>query len=389
MKSRYLAAALAALTIAAAGHAQQAPSAGVPPDASAVPPPIVALPGTPPAPAPSTSVAVVQVPPVNSAPLTIQPLPATTPTPRAAATPTTTATPTPGPAPTASPTAAPTPSPTATPPLPIATPEPSPAPPTAEPTAAPFTSTVDEAEQGGSSGWLLPLGGAVVIGGLILFLLSRRSRAGEEQYEEEVEPVAEPVEQAAPPRAAPPVALVVVPAVVPAPAPPAPGRARLDFDIRPIRAGVNLLTATLEAEVVIRNEGDAPAADIRVDLRLLSARGGEDAALVAFFDDPVARAAVPPFTLAPGESRSLTRLVTLPRGSINVVTAGNRPMFVPVAAVNLRYVTTAGLRAQSAGAVAVGIERPGADKLAPIWLDTPARMHERLGFRPHATVVRS
>lgn len=398
MTSRILAALFAALTVAGAARAQQAepsptapvPAATVPPAASAVPPPISVLPApvadvptptvapqrVPATPAPSPAPSVPRIaPPVRT------PAPVPTPSPPApaavdSATPTAAPTPTPTPEPTPAPTLAP-----------IAPAVPTPMP--TEPTPEAFEPSIDEADQGGVAGWLLPLAIAVAIGVVVVFLLARRRRdtAAEEQMDVLVDEADESASEA--PRAAdaaePP---LPAPAFALPPAPAARPRAWLSFDIRPIRAGVNLLTATLEAEVTVRNEGDAAAEDIRLDLRLLSAHGEGDGALEALFDDPVLRGIVPAFALAPGESRTVTRLVTLPRGAINVLTAGGRPMFVPVAAVNLRYVT-AGRPAQSAGAVAIGVERAGSEKLAPLWLDVPARMHDSVAARPHATGVRT
>ena len=174
------------------------------------------------------------------------------------------------------------------------------------------------------------------------------------------------------------------------PTPPVAPSARgwIAFDLVARRAGVNLLTATLDAQVTVHNEGERPAEDIRLDVRLLSASASQDDELGAIFAHPVAAPATAPFALAPGEERVVTVMVTLPRAAITVLTAGGRPMFVPVAAVNLRYVTE-GIAGQTAGAFAVGLERDGAAKLAPFWLDGPGRMHDSVAVRPHALSLRS
>lgn len=156
----------------------------------------------------------------------------------------------------------------------------------------------------------------------------------------------------------------------------------------PRRAGLNLVTATVDVDVVMRNTGDAPAENIRVDVRLMSAAPDQDAALGTLFADPIQRPASAPFTLAPGAERTMRSLVTLPRTAIHVLTAGERPMFVPVVAVNARYDSGDGA-GQTANAWAVGVERAGAAKLGPFWLDVPARMHESIAVRPHALSLRS
>ncbi|MGJ3625791.1 hypothetical protein AB5I41_29830 [Sphingomonas sp. MMS24-JH45] len=81
-------------------------------------------------------------------------------------------------------------------------------------------------------------------------------------------------------------------------------------------------------------------------------------------------------------------MATLPRGDIAVVTVGERPMFVPVAAVGVRY-RSGEVAGQTAAAFAIGVEREGAAKLAPFWLDAPARMHDTVAARPHVLSIRT
>ncbi len=179
-------------------------------------------------------------------------------------------------------------------------------------------------------------------------------------------------------------------AVVPptSPEPPLPAepvaRARLELTLRPTRAGFNMLSATVEAELTVVNVGDASATDVRIALVLLSAHAEQGAEIADHFTRPIARPAVPAFALAPGETRVARVVVALPRDSIRPLTAGNRPMFVPVVAANCRY-STDGTNGQAVQSFVVGIERDDAAKLAPFWLDQPARMYDRVAARPNAT----
>ena len=168
-------------------------------------------------------------------------------------------------------------------------------------------------------------------------------------------------------------------------APPPPvvaPRARLTCDIRPLRAGLNFLSATVECELVVANTGDAHAEAIRAGVALLAAHAGHDADLAAFNAAWVARPAATPFALAPGETRTIRTVVAIARDAIQPMTAANRPMFVPVVATNILY-TTNGDDAQAARAWVVGIERVDSAKLAPFWLDAPARMFTTVAARPH------
>ncbi|MEH3036541.1 MAG: hypothetical protein PGN23_08655 [Sphingomonas adhaesiva] len=360
MRSRFLAWPLGGLILAATPVVAQqaapvATATTLPPEAGAVPPPISVAPVLP-TPAPTVAV------PAATPRAVPGPRPTATPTPRAAETPrpaetprarpTVAVTPTPSPSPTPVEVPSPTPTPVAT--VPVAVPTPAPIPPAAE---EPRANT-----------WLFP-GALVLVLAVVagVSLARRRKRADDVPVEEEVVPIAPPV--------SPPPAVAVEP------------RAWLAFELRPRRAGVNLLTATLDAQLTVRNEGDAVADDVRIEIRLLSARDGQDDELAAVFAEPGGRPAAAPFALAPGEERVVDVLATLSREAINVLSAGGRPMFVPVAAVSVRYASGA-VRGQTAGAFAIGVEREGAAKLLPFWLDGPGRMFDSVAARPHGATVR-
>ncbi len=331
-------------------------------------------------------------------------------------------------------------SPTSAEPAPVATPTPDPAlqsPPSQTPTtevapqptaSVPATtpapaseSTLSTPEKGSAMPLWLSLTAIVVVLGA-LWALRRKPRS--HRYES-VEPEAY-VEPTPPPVAAKPVAQPVAPqpvapkpvvsepvqtpaAVTPAtasavapvaavpmaapkfleprvkvpPTPPVAGRARLTCELRPLRAGLNLLSATVECELVVTNTGTASAEAIRTGVALLTAHADQDQDLAQFNAAPVMRPVAPPFTLAPGETRTIRTVTAIAREAIRTMTAANRPMFVPVVATNILYVT-AGDEAQTARAWVVGIERVDSAKLAPFWLDAPARMYTTVAARPHA-----
>ncbi|MDQ0836343.1 hypothetical protein [Sphingomonas faeni] len=294
--------------------------------------------------------------------------------------------PTPEPAPQSAPTAV-----TETTPTPIA-------PTTTTPTAVP-ESTLSAPEASRAMPLWLSLTAIIVVLGA-LWALRRKPRSSREP-EAYVEPAPEPVvlEPVLAPTAVAPAAPVVAPtaaAAMPvagpkfleprakaAPTPPAAPRARLTCELRPLRAGLNLLSATVECEMVVTNTGTAPAEGIRAGIALLTAHADQDVDLAAFNAAPVVRPASAPFALAPGETRTIRTVTAIARDAIRTMTAANRPMFVPVVATNILY-ATAGDDAQTARAWVVGIERVDSAKLAPFWLDAPARMYTTVAARPHA-----
>ncbi len=300
---------------------------------------------------------------------------------------------------------------------PTATPARTPAPsassdvaPSSTPTPAPTQeSTLAAPETGRAMPLWLSLAVIVVVLAGLWFLRRRKPASRYDRVEPEVaaepipDPVAKPVaaEPVVPEPIAAPIASTIKTAVVPAVAAPtapkflepraksppvakAAPRARIACELRPLRAGLNLLSATVECELVVTNTGDAPAEAIRAGVSLLTAHAGQDTDLAAFNAAPVVRPVAAPFALAPGETRTLRTVVAVAREAIRTMTAANRPMFVPVVAANLRYVTT-GDDAQTARAWSIGIERVDSPKLAPFWLDAPARMYSSVAARPHAT----
>jgi hypothetical protein len=170
-----------------------------------------------------------------------------------------------------------------------------------------------------------------------------------------------------------------------APEPPV-NRARLALTLHPRRAGLNLLSATVEAELEVRNLGTVPANAIRIGTTLTDAGPGQEGDVAALFAIPVGRPAVPPFALAPGETRRVRIVAALPRTSIRPLEAGGRPMFVPVVAINALY-DAGGSEGQNGAAFAIGVERVDSAKLVPFWLDQPPRMYDALGVRPYAAAV--
>lgn len=170
------------------------------------------------------------------------------------------------------------------------------------------------------------------------------------------------------------------------PAAPTPS-AGLTIALRPIRAGLNLLTATADCEVTVTNTGDTAAEDMRCDLRLLSTHAGQDDDLAAAFAVPGGRPIASAFTLGPAETRTIRGMAVLSRDAIRALNAGGRMMFVPLVAVNLGY-RVGGEPRQITQAFALGIERVDSAKLAPFWLDGPARMHDAVAARPHAPIER-
>ena len=343
------------------------------------------LPGTPTA---------VQTPvPIPPAPIIVLPAASPTPSPTAASTPTATAIPQLSPTPRAS-AAAPTPHESPAPQasqvelspasLPTSAPSSTPAPapvapsPTISPTpeaAAIATPQPDMAEAEAGSGWLWWLAGVALLAIVAAAAVLLRRRADS------------PVKRIEAPRQPAPVAPLPVATRTetpdPAPAETARDSPVIDLSLAPTRAGLNLLSAVVEGELTVTNIGTVAVERVRIVATLVSAHGGQDADLTTAIAQPVGRALAPPFNLAPGESRQMRLVAALARDGIRAMSAGDRPIFVPIVALSTTF-SSAGTNYRAARAFAVGVERVDSAKLAPIWLDVPPRMYDGVAARPHA-----
>lgn len=342
------------------------------------------LPPSQPAVTPTPAPVIAPLPTPSPSPLPrVTPTPGATPTPRATPAPRASATPAPAPTPeAASAPAASTPPASVPTSEPSATPTPSPTP-SSLPTAAP---SVAPGEEQGDHGWLIGLGLLAVAGGAGAWWW-RRNRTASEPVRPIDDAGEAPLPTPRPMPVRPVITSVGAAPVADAPAVPIGDRARLTLTLNPRRGGLNLLSATVEAELVVRNTGTAPATAIRIGAILIGATPGQGDEIAPLFAQPIGRPATPPFTLAPGEERRVRLVVAQPRGEILALSAGGRTMFVPVVAINALFEAGEGAEGQSARAFAVGVERVDSAKLAPFWLDQPARMHEQLAVRPYGAGV--
>lgn len=336
------------------------------------PPPVIVLPTvTPTRPAPTTRTPRTDTRPARDVPKAEPAAPE--PKPSRAPTPSQASTPTPDAASVPAPDTAPTPTPV---PEPVTNSQPQPQPQPQPTLSAPETARTMPI-------WVLPAVIVAVLAGLWALTRRRKSPTRPVAESDRIEPTPEPIEPAPvvpapveptpPPVASPPEPQFLTPAARPAP------RARLAVELRPLRAGLNLLSAVVECELVVTNTGETVAEGIRIGATLLTAHNALDTDLAALTAAPIGRPATPPFALAPGETRSVRAVAATPRDAIRTMTAANRPMFVPIVSVNLLYPD-----GQTTRAWAIGIERVDSAKLAPFWLDAPAKMYADIGARPHA-----
>jgi len=350
------------------------------------------------------------------------------------------------PAPTPAPTSAPAPTPSPTPaPARQATAQPQPSEPAApETTVAPdlpgneaaspiLPPPADIAEpppaepstaDAGWSGWIgwivAALALLAAIGG---FLFWRRRRAADQDFYEETDqpiigeaareqehapvapPMADPValaeeraaplDQAAADKAVPVADTVmaeagpedVAAATIPTEA--RDDRPWLEFALRPVKAGVNVMDAVVEFELTVGNAGTVAAEDVRIAAWLISASPNQDAEIARFLESTPPEAIMAPIEIAPGDGKRIDAAIVLPRTGVNVVTVRDRPFFVPLVLIDARYALPGGGEGRSSAAMVIGTVREGNEKLGPIWLDRGVQMHTNVEARLHGEPRRS
>ena len=193
-------------------------------------------------------------------------------------------------------------------------------------------------------------------------------------------PPVRPRPDPAPPRAAP------VPPAARKPVPADDGlivstrlKPELAIYFQPDRAVVTETDVMLQFDVVVTNSGSAPARDVLVEARMVSAHAGQDAEIGAFFQQPVGKgdriAAIQPLGRI-----SLKSSVRLPLSQIHHFTVEGRTLFVPLVAFNILYSGNS----QTSASFLVGRGTDADEKLAPFRLDLGPRIFRGLSSRPHS-----
>lgn len=180
---------------------------------------------------------------------------------------------------------------------------------------------------------------------------------------------------------------------IPAPAKPATNRIvstriRPDLDIQllPERAVVDEQGATIEFQVAVRNNGSAPARDVKVEACMVNAGPAQDQELGAFFAHPDGKGS-PIGQIPPMSEVTLKSAVRLPLEHMRQFEIAGRKLFVPIVGLNAVYRGPAGT-AQTSASYLVGRDGNG-EKMAPFRLDLGPRIFRGLGARQHTASLRT
>ena len=263
--------------------------------------------------------------------------------------------------------------------------------------AAPaYVSPTPSADGGSWWPWLLALLG---VGAGIAWFALRQRRAGYARtrtaYAGVSDLVAERVPQpAATPAAHGPGAQRPLPATrAPAPKPAAPPvrggivasglKPKLGFELRPIRAETDASRgAALLFDVIVINNGSAPARDVLIESQLINAGPNQDEEIGRFFRAPAGQGERLPLIPPMGRVSIKSRL-SIAGDKMRPIAIDGRELFVPLVAFNALYRWSGGEEQDSASFL-VGRGEGADGKMAPFRLDQGVKSWTGLGARPHS-----
>jgi LPXTG-motif cell wall-anchored protein len=206
--------------------------------------------------------------------------------------------------------------------------------------------------------WTLIAAGAAMLIALLGFLGWRRRRTRDEVYDDVVEErtvCEEPIVPVAAPIAAAPAAFV------PAAAAAEPeGEPQIEFEMRPVRAGVGDEDARVDFELAVANRGSGPARDVRVSAWMLgsgSPRQSEiESALIERVD------------IDAGEDANVEASVALPRAGLG------EDAILPVVVTEARYRRPDGSEGRATATYEVGV--PDGDEMIYFDVENPSGLHD-------------
>lgn len=200
------------------------------------------------------------------------------------------------------------------------------------------------------------------------------------------------------PRPAPPApAKATEPAPAPVAAPPAAPAASggivgiqvrpwLELEFRPDRAAATMTDASVQYELIVRNMGNAPAHNIRIEARMFNAGASQEQEIGAFYAEPVRERTPPSIPLIPPRGEiQLKSAVTMPKDEVREINVQGRRLFIPMVAFNVIYDWGNGRSGQTSMSYLVGREPEAAsEKMGAFRLDLGPRLYRSVGQRQTA-----
>ncbi len=159
-------------------------------------------------------------------------------------------------------------------------------------------------------------------------------------------------------------------------------RPELNVHFAPDRAVVTEREVMLQFDITITNSGSAPARDVLVEGKMVTAHAAQDSEIASFFAAPAGQgdrmALIPPLGRI-----ALKSAVRLPLDQLHSFEVDGRRLFVPLVALNILFRSGSG-DGQASASFLVGRGGDEDEKLAPFRLDLGPRIFRGLSARPHS-----
>ena len=183
------------------------------------------------------------------------------------------------------------------------------------------------------------------------------------------------------------------PAAPPAPATAAPAAASgivgiqirpwIELEFKPDRAAATLTDASVQYELTIRNKGNAPARNIRIEARMFNAGPTQEQEIGEFFGEPVRERTPPALAILPARGEvKLRNAITVPKEEVREITIQGRRLFIPTVAFNVIYDYGDNRSGQTSTSYVVGREADTpSEKMGAFRLDLGPRLYRSVGQR--------
>ena len=185
---------------------------------------------------------------------------------------------------------------------------------------------------------------------------------------------------------------------VPVPAAPAPAPSRrpvqlreedeesrpeLVFEFKPERMVATDAQATVHFALLVRNSGQGPARNVRMEARMFNASPQQAQEIAAFLATPAqSDEASASLVLQPQQSAGVRTSVVMPKESVREIRIEGRPLFIPTVVVRAVYQWSRARSGQAHGSYLVGTQNEKSpEKMGPFRLDLGPRVYRSVGGR--------